>query len=197
MRAALLVLVVTTRTEPIIQGSCASVGTRFVLTRHGPNTQNGRTPPASTQEQHHGVELTSMAASLSVSFSPASFVQFFAIRRKNLRSSSSFVRAAYHSHSRARSKHSVMVGDMVYLQPCPVLDPCLNMITRWELIDVAPRAKRNICKASTLRDMQRIILDRRSLGDAVLSSAINYNTIAPVFLTDDETASPINDFSIY
>jgi hypothetical protein len=47
-------------------------------------------------------------------------------------------------------------------------------------------AKRNICKASTLRDMQRIILDRRSLADAVLSWTINHNTIAPMFLTGCE-----------
>jgi hypothetical protein len=32
------------------------------------------------------------------------------------------VRAAYHSHWRAFSKQSSMVGDMVYLQPWPVLE---------------------------------------------------------------------------
>ena len=48
----------------------------------------------------------------SSSFSRASFAQCFAFRRRNLRSSSSFVRAAYHLHWRACSKHSAIVSDM-------------------------------------------------------------------------------------
>jgi hypothetical protein len=48
----------------------------------------------------------------SISFSWASFVHRCALQRRNLRSPSSFVRAAYRSHWRACSKHSATVGDM-------------------------------------------------------------------------------------
>ena len=65
-----------------------------------------------------------------------------------MRSSSSLVRAAYHSHWRACSKHSAIVGDMVYLQPWPRLSPCLidnpnapRLVA--ELIDVAPPKRRD------------------------------------------------------
>ena len=51
-------------------------------------------------------------ARISSSFLIASFVQSLDFRRRNLRFPSSLVRAAYHSHWRARSKHSSMVGDM-------------------------------------------------------------------------------------
>ena len=52
------------------------------------------------------------AARISSSFLIASFVHSLAFRRRNLRSCSSLVRAAYHSHWRACSKHSAMVGDI-------------------------------------------------------------------------------------
>jgi hypothetical protein len=55
----------------------------------------------------------------SISFSRASFVHCCALRRRNLRSSSSLVRAAYHSHWRACSKHSAIVGDMTRSPACP------------------------------------------------------------------------------
>jgi hypothetical protein len=48
----------------------------------------------------------------SISFSRASFVHCCALQRRNLRSASSLVRAAYRSHSRACSKHSAIVDDM-------------------------------------------------------------------------------------
>ena len=52
------------------------------------------------------------AARISSSFLKASFLQSFAFRRRNSRSFSSPVRAAYHSHWQACSKHSAMVGEM-------------------------------------------------------------------------------------
>src|SRR3984957_10571438 len=58
-------------------------------------------------------------ARISNSFLVASFVQCFAFRSRNLRSCSSLVRAAYHSHCRACSKHSAMVGDIEYLHYAP------------------------------------------------------------------------------
>jgi hypothetical protein len=61
----------------------------------------------------------------SISFSRASFVHCCALRRRKLRSALLLVRAAYHSHWRARSKHSAMVGDIAYLLPWP-LDPRLS-----------------------------------------------------------------------
>ena len=68
-----------------------------------------------------------------------------------------------------------------------VIRPFHHQLSQYKWLPSAPSwAKRNICKASTLRDMQRIILDRRSLADAVLSSTINHNTIAPMFLTGCE-----------
>jgi hypothetical protein len=51
-------------------------------------------------------------ARISSSFLMASLVHSLAFRRRNLRSCSSLVRAAYHSHWRARSKHSAIVGDI-------------------------------------------------------------------------------------
>ena len=56
-------------------------------------------------------------ARISNSFLVASFVQCFAFRSKNFRSFSSLVRAAYHSHCLACSKHSAIVGDMDCLRP--------------------------------------------------------------------------------
>ena len=69
-------------------------------------------------------------ARISSSFLIASFVQSLAFRRRNLRSPSSLVRAAYHSHWRACSKHSSMVGDMVYLQPWPRAFSLFDQITQ-------------------------------------------------------------------
>ena len=51
-------------------------------------------------------------ALVSSSFSRARFIHCSALQRRNLRSASLLVRAAYHSHWRACSKHSVTVGDM-------------------------------------------------------------------------------------
>jgi hypothetical protein len=58
-----------------------------------------------TIKQIHRLRLATYAAAraearTSISFSAASFVHCFAFRRRNLRSCSSWVRAAYHSHWR-------------------------------------------------------------------------------------------------
>src|SRR6476659_11178151 len=63
-------------------------------------------------------------ALISSSFLIASFVQSLAFRSRNLRSCSSWVRAAYHSHWRTSSKHSAMV-DMVFSDHDPALSPYL------------------------------------------------------------------------
>jgi hypothetical protein len=67
-------------------------------------------------------------ARISSSFLFASFVHSFAFRRRNLRSCSSWVRAAYHSHWRTCSKHSAMV-DMVVSDHGPCLIP-VDQVTR-------------------------------------------------------------------
>jgi hypothetical protein len=78
------------------------------------------------------------AARISSSFLKASFLQSFAFRRRNSRSFSSPVRAAYHSHWQACSKHSAMVGEMVYLLPRPCLilvltrqPACPALVAQW------------------------------------------------------------------
>ena len=81
------------------------------------------------------------AARISSSFLTASFVHSFAFRRRNSRSSLSFVRAAYHSHCRACSKHSSMVGDMDASDHDPVLDPCFDRIPRTLRLWLRPKLR--------------------------------------------------------
>jgi hypothetical protein len=71
-----------------------------------------------TRARRGPIDYAAVFAAASRSFSWASLFHSCARQRRNLRSRSSLVRAAYHSHWRACSKHSAMVGDMARSPAC-------------------------------------------------------------------------------